>query len=226
MNLSELLSSPPKVHEWDAPGDFTSSGMEEHIFKFMDDVITPKTRSVETGLGISTALFAMKGCIHTCVNPDEPEIQRLKDYCSKNNISTGNVTFLAKRSDEVWFDLRDKTWDFVLVDGCHGFPMPFMDWYFLSIGLKIGGYMVIDDTQIITGGMLKDFLMMESAWKLVAPVSQKTAVFQKVTDFNINNEWAFQPYVKSKTEELENAKKPFPMDFVSRVKRKLIKILS
>ena len=225
MNLAELLSAPPKVHEWN-PGNLTSSGLPEQTFKFMDEVLTPETRSVETGMGISTALFAMKGSKHTCVNPDAAEIERLKDYCSKNNISYQNMTFLPKRSDEVWFDLKDKTWDFVLVDGCHGFPIPFMDWYFLCMGLKVGGYVVIDDTPIVTGGMLKDFLLTESAWKLVEPFSPKTAVFKKVADFNMNNEWIRQPYVLAKTKELEDARKPLPMDFVSRAKRKLIRMLS
>ena len=225
MNINELLSNPPKVHDWDS-GALTSSGLPELTFRFMDKVLTQQTRSVETGMGISTALFAMKGCKHTCINPDSDEIQRLKDYCSSNNVSCDNMTFLAKRSDEVWFELKDKAWDFVLIDGCHGFPIPFMDWYFLTEGLTVGGHLVIDDTQIITGGMLKDFLLTEDAWKLVEPFSKKTAVFQKVAAFNFNKEWMRQPYVLNRTQDLEKATQPLPMDFVSRAKRKIIKMLS
>ena len=226
MNIDELLKSPPKVHNWTNDGQLTSSGLPEAVFRFMDKVLTPQTKSVETGAGISTVLFALKGCNHTCVNPDDEENQRLKEFCKENGVSTDNVTFVAKKSNDSWYELKDQAWDFVLVDGCHGFPTSIVDFYFLSLGLKINGYLIIDDTHIITCALLKDFLITESAWKLVEPFNSKTAIFQKVAEYDAANEWIRQPYVVTKTKELEDAKKPLSMDFASRAKRKLIRILS
>lgn len=222
MTLTTLLDSPPKIHNWSS-GELTSSGLPTPVFEFMDKILSPESRSIETGMGISTALFALKGTIHTCINPDQDEIVRFKEYVNKNDISIKNMIFLCKRSDEVWFDLKENIWDFILIDGCHGFPIPYMDWYFFSQGLKINGYLVIDDTNISTGKELKAFLSGEDAWELIAPFSPKTAVFKKIKDFDYNKEFVFQPYVLKATKAIN--KTNIILDFARRVKRKLKKLL-
>lgn len=218
MTLTTLLDSPPKIHNWGI-GNLSSSGLPNSVFEFMDSILKPESRSIEIGMGISTALFALKGTIHTCVNPDQDEIIRFKDYASRNNISIDNMTFLCKRSDEVWFNLKENIWDFVLIDGCHGFPIPYLDWYFFSHGLKVNGYLVIDDTLISTGKELKDFLIGEDSWKLTCPFSPKTAIFQKIKDFDYNKEFLFQPSVLKATKAINKTNKF--MGFVRVVKSKL-----
>ena len=227
MDLETLLKSPPKVHDW-TPGSgvLTSSGLPEDVFRFMDQVLNSNMKSVETGLGISTALFAMRGCKHTCINPDVEETERLKNYCREMDISYSNVVFLPNTSDKVWFDLRGELWDFVLVDGCHGFPTPFIDWYFLSLGLKVGGYLLIDDTQLWTGQVLRDFLLTEDAWKLIPNLDAKTAVFQKVKEFDPNKEWIYQPFVIGLSNQTKPSRESFVVDFLRRIKRKLGRVLN
>jgi predicted O-methyltransferase YrrM len=220
MTLTSLLKSPPKVHDWGS-GELTSTGFAAEVFEFMEKVLTPESVSIETGIGISTAVFALKAGNHTCVSPDPNEISRFKEYSEKNKISINNITFLCKKSFEVWFNLKDNLWNFVLIDGLHGFPTPFMDWYFLSQGLKVNGYLVIDDTHISTGKTLKDFLLREDSWKIVAPLSEKTAIFQKVKDFDYNKEFIHQAYVLEQTKAINKYKKI--RDFARRVKRKLEK---
>jgi len=223
MTLTTLLSSPPKVHNWDTSGELTSTGLPKEIFEFMDNVLTSESRSIETGIGISTALFALKAGKHICVAPDDNEIARLKDYAERNSISIANITFLCKKSYEVWFDLKDNTWDFILIDGLHGFPTPFMDWYFLSQGLAENGYLVIDDTHISTGKILKEFLLGEDSWKAVAPFSGKTAIFQKVKEFDYNKEFIYQPYILKETKAINKYNKY--RNLAKSVKRKLNKLL-
>lgn len=206
MDLKSILNSPPKVHDWGS-GELTATGLPSPVFEFMDKVLTKQSVSLETGMGISTAVFAIKSGSHTCVTPDKNEIERFKEYAVKNNFSLDNMRFISEKSCEVWNDLKDNSWDFILIDGSHGFPIPFMDWYFFSQGLKINGFIIIDDTHISTGRTLKDFLLKEDAWKLVPPFSKKTVIFQKIKNFDYNKEFSHQPYVIEQTKALNKFKK-------------------
>lgn len=85
ISFKELIESPPKVHNW-GTGAFTSSGLPFKVFEFMSGYLNSKTKSVETGMGITTALFALKGGRHTCISPDSEEIERLKQYAKQKNL--------------------------------------------------------------------------------------------------------------------------------------------
>lgn len=221
MNVASLLNSPPKVHNWGS-GELTSTGLPGGVFEFMDRVLTPESRSLETGIGISTALFAIKSGRHTCIAPDPFEITRLKEYAIYNRIPLTNITFLCKKSFEVWFDLKGRAWDLILIDGLHGFPTPFMDWYFFSQGLVVNGYLVIDDTHISTGKLLKDFLEKEDSWKLIASFSEKTVIFKKIKDFDYNKEFIQQPFILQQTKAINKYRKY--RDLARGVKRRLKRI--
>jgi len=221
-DLDIILNTPPKVHDW-GTGELSSSGMPSEVFKFMDDVINSDCYTIETGLGISPAVFAIKESKHTCITPDGPEIKRLKEYLSNINVSDKNITFLCKKSCDVWFDLKDfKSWDLILIDGLHGFPTPFMDWYFFSQGLKINGYLIIDDTHIATGKYLQEFLKKEESWKLINSFYGKTAIFQKVKEFDHNKEFINQPYILQETKTINKYKRL--RDIITSVKARLKKL--
>jgi hypothetical protein len=220
LTLTSLLTSPPKVHDWGG-GELTSTGLPTPVFEFMNKILTPESQTMETGIGISTAVFSLIGCQHTCVGPDFDEIRRLKEYCFDKDISTDNINFICKKSHEVWCDLKENSWDLILIDGLHGFPTPFMDWYFFSQRLKVNGYLVIDDTHIFTGKILKEFLLNEDSWKMVAPITDKTVIFQKIKDFDYNKEFINQPYILKETVAINKYRKY--RNFAGTVKRKLVK---
>ena len=221
MTLTSLLTSPPKIHDWDG-GELTSTGLPTPVFEFMNKTLTPESKTMETGIGISTAVFSLIGCKHTCVAPDINEISRLKEYCLTKDISNENTNFICKKSYEVWFDLKENSWDLILIDGLHGFPTPFMDWYFFSQGLKVNGYVIIDDAHIFTGKILKEFLLNEDSWKMVAPITDKTVIFQKINDFDYNKEFINQPYILKETLAINKYRKY--RNFAGTVKRKLVKV--
>jgi len=220
MNLASILVSPPKGHVW-GTGELAATGLPSTFFEFMDKVLTKESVSLEIGIGISTAVFAISSGNHTCVAPDPNEIERFKDYARNNNFSFDHIEFLCKKSYEVWSDLKGRSWDFILIDGGHGFPTPFMDWYFFTQGLKINGFIIIDDTHLSTCKTLKDFLIEEDSWKLVPPFSEKTVIFQKIKDFDYNKEFNQQPYILERTASLNKYKKL--RDFPGRMKWKLEK---
>lgn len=84
-----------------------------------------------------------------------------------------------------------------------------MDWYFISSRLKIGGILVIDDIQLWTGRILKEFLLSEPEWKLIEPFADETAVFLKERSYCLSKEWVEQPYVVQRSDSLESQKSKF-----------------
>ncbi len=99
--------------------------------------------------------------------------------------------------------------DLALIDGCHGFPTPFMDWYFISSSLKVGGTLIIDDVQIWTGRILMEFLLAEPEWTLVELFANKTAIFVKEQSYLPWKEFVGQPYVLQQSEALERNESKF-----------------
>jgi hypothetical protein len=192
MNLTELLNSPPVLHESDGkPITYTLS---DEALSFIDEHINSESKTLETGAGISTVLFALKGTEHTCVVPDKAQVERIKEFCRRNQISTQKIDFRIDGSENVLPHLRPTGLDLVLIDGCHGFPAPFIDWYYAGSGLKAGGILIVDDTQIWTGDVLRQFLLAESEWKHECDILSRTAVFRKLKECELLKEWPLQPY--------------------------------
>src|SRR4051812_28382756 len=138
----------------------------EDVARLLDEVLSQGSRTLETGAGLSTIIFAIKGAYHTCVVPDSGLVDRIVEYCSAVGISTSGINFEIGRSEEVLPRLRAHDLDVVLIDGAHAFPIPFIDWFYSArLGLRTGGTLVIDDTQLWMGHLLADFLRCEPGWR-------------------------------------------------------------
>ena len=80
--------------------------------------------------------------------------------------------------------------------------MPYIDWYYTADRLKVGGLLVLDDTQLGPVHVLKEFLSKEPEWQLEENFLPRSAVFRKVRPGScVKNEF-WQPYVVDKTIEL------------------------
>jgi hypothetical protein len=108
------------------------------------------------------------------------------------------VTFVCGNSEEVLPDCDFTDLDIVLIDGGHGFPVPFVDWMFLAKKLRVGGLVIVDDIQIWTGEILRDFMAADHAWRHVRTFG-KAVIFEKITS-DILKDWGGQPYVVSRSE--------------------------
>jgi predicted O-methyltransferase YrrM len=193
MDLQALLDDPPLIHECD--GKLLVWGMSRSILDFIDAHVNQNSKTLETGCGQSTILFAMKGAHHICINPWQSEVDRIKDYCVRHGIPTDRLDFRVDLSVNVLPKIADDQLDFALIDGAHSFPNPFIDWYFISSQLKTGGILLVDDIRIWTGRVLKDFLLGEPEWKLIGLFEENTAVFLKQHDYRTTKDWGEQPYV-------------------------------
>lgn len=186
--LKSLLNTCPAVH-----GDVTF-GIGTDTLRFLDKHVTSESRTLETGAGLSTLVFAYKGAAHTCVTPWDLEVLRIKQHCMKCDIPAEKLTFVVGSSGEVLPRLFDSgPLDLVLIDGGHGFPMPFVDWLYCAPRLNVGGILIVDDTHLWTGAVLRDFLTEDSDWRLEAYFAYGVA-FKKIKLFR-NKEWTEQSFV-------------------------------
>jgi predicted O-methyltransferase YrrM len=194
MKIQELLENPPLIHE-EGSGKMTSWQLSDQVLYFINENIDENSVTLETGAGISTILFALKSSHHTCINPSQEQVNRIKEYCHSHQISTNKINFQIDFSEKVLPSLDISNIDLILIDGSHAFPIPFIDWYYTYRKLKVGGKMIVDDTQLWTGLVLKQFLTLEPEWQINKNSPPRSAIFTKVKKYTEPKWYAQQPYV-------------------------------
>jgi predicted O-methyltransferase YrrM len=192
-HLETLLASPPKLH---GPEGATTDGwrLDNASLRFLASHVATGARTIETGAGVSTIVFALKRARHTCVVPDRRVVRRIRRYCTSAGVSLNTVTFLIGRSEFVLPRLRRSMYEFALIDGRHGFPAPFIDWFYLADRLREGGIVLVDDTWIWTGDVLARFLEASPGWRRCTSLPVSVA-FRKEGNEAQHAEWVDQPFV-------------------------------
>ncbi len=162
--VDRLLASPPLVHPEAENGAVWST--EPTCYRFMAKHVHPGARTLETGAGLSTALFAAWGCEHLSVVPFEHEADVILRYCADHDIPTDTLRFDLRPSEVALPELADTDQrDLVFVDGCHGFPMPIIDWFYGASLLRKDGTIVIDDLQVPqVRSLVEQFLEPDERW--------------------------------------------------------------
>jgi hypothetical protein len=203
MTLQELLDADPQLHD----GGSMSWRASNHILRFLDAHVRPGDRTLEIGAGVTTVLFALKGARHRAVMPFVDEADRILAFCDEHGIGRTGLSFCIDRSDACLprLDLTDL--DLVLIDGAHGFPTPFIDFHYTGGRLKVGGYLIIDDTHLWTGHTLKAFLSQEPGWALETDFAPRSVVFRKIAPYESGENETFQPYVMAETVRLERRRR-------------------
>jgi predicted O-methyltransferase YrrM len=198
VDLQGLLANPPGTHVSKATGEPLPWQIAPRVLELIDASVGSQSRTLETGAGVSTALFALKRCRHTCVVPWTSERDRLHAWGAEAGVSFDNVTFECEPSEDVLPRLGPEPLDFVLIDGGHGFPTPFIDFFYAGRRLRKGGLLAVDDTQIWTGRVLHRFLKDQPGWELVEELRMRSTVFRRTGEPGENGlqEWNEQPYVR------------------------------
>jgi predicted O-methyltransferase YrrM len=178
--LQHLLKENPSFHGRKNAGAHNYS-LDPLVLEWMANNIKEGSTTLETGCGYSTVVLASLACRHTAISPFAEEHRLIDDWCKRQGLPTEQLRFIAQPSQEVVGGLDCRNLDFVLIDGDHAFPVPFIDWYYTADKIREGGYVVVDDTQIATGAILRDFLARDSArWRPVTEIG-RTAVFARAT---------------------------------------------
>ena len=187
MTFSELIRNPPLLHR-DADGSPTNFGLAADALEFLEGTVNSTSRTLETGAGLSTVLFSLKGADHICVTPLREEVLAIERYCNEHGIQTERTRFFVGRSESILPTLTSKNLDLVLIDGRHGFPTPMIDWFYTAAALKNGGHLLLDDTNLWPCRLLREFLDAEPEWKLKHSLA-RGAVFEKVAEGGEEKEW-------------------------------------
>ena len=194
LTIDQLLANPPALHVDQRGAATTAWQGSDGMLRYLDRVLFPGARTLETGAGLSTLVFAINGAEHTVVVPDPTQAERILHWGRSNGVPMHNLRFELERSEDVLPTLEIAGLDVVLIDGAHGFPSPFIDWYYAARHLRVGGTVMVDDTQIWTGAVLRDFLRASPDWEIEREVRFEFAAARRAS-YARSDEWLHQPYV-------------------------------
>jgi predicted O-methyltransferase YrrM len=215
--LEKMLAEPPKLHHGEteirrtvsahdtflkgralngilngSPGCY---GIDPDVARFLYDSVFHQSKTLETGSGISTLVFALKQSDHTAITPNATEIDEIQDYAKANQIPLDRVKFVIEPSDRYLPDCEIKDLDLVLIDGKHAFPWPIIDWFYTADRLKEGGILVLDDVQMPSVSILKDFITEDPRWQFVRSFGRRTLAVKKAAPAIHDVAWHMQPYI-------------------------------
>ena len=194
--LNSIVKERPFVHPRKDGGQ-RCIGLDKNVLNYLFDVLKPTMQTLETGCGLSTLVFALAGCLHTAIVPNEAHIIETKKAAKDLGVSFDSVDFIVARSENCLPHFtHSKSLDVVLIDGGHAFPIPFIDWFYTNRILEEGGLLFIDDIDLKTINILYSFLEQQPEWELLK-VIHKTAVYRKLEKTEIEDVWDYwqkQPF--------------------------------
>lgn len=192
ISLDRLLAEVPSVHQQRR----VTWGIDERLARFLDSALRPGHVTLETGAGLSTLVFLRAGVSrHFAIAPEGDEFAVIRDFATANDIPTHGFSPIVGNSQDILPTLDTPPLDVVLIDGDHSFPAPFVDWHYTADRLAIGGLMIVDDIQIVTGTILADFMGADPKWALIQRVPERFAIFRKLAHPIADGAWMAQPYL-------------------------------
>jgi hypothetical protein len=188
-----IFDRPPRVHP-NAPNGAvwrTNWG----CYEFMAGMVGPGDRTLETGTGISTVMFAAWGCEHLAIVPSEYQANVIMDYCNEMGIDTSHLRF-DLRSSEIGLPAMERSpeLDLVFIDGAHGFPLPIIDWFYGAGLLRRGGVVVFDDVKLpAVSNLLNSYLERDDRWERIdgTPVWR---AYRRLSEGPLDGDELLQPF--------------------------------
>jgi hypothetical protein len=207
--LERYLSDLPLLHTWDSGATWNTGGFCRETFEAIHPFVVELSDILETGAGNSTIFFLLhKPRRLVSIAPDAGLFERIHAYCDRNGIDRSCCATYVDCSEWVLPTLaRDQQFDFILIDGGHGWPVVFVDFCYATAMLRQGGILAIDDTQLHSIKELGRFLMCQPEFQFVMQ-NGKTALFRKVTNARSLPDWVGQPYIVSRTDEHQRSHNP------------------
>lgn len=181
----ELRAAPPGLH---GQGD-EYWGLAWAALAWLERNVHEGMKTLETGAGSSTIVFAAAGAEHEAVTPDADEEGRIRGACERLGVDSSSVTFRIGPSHEVLPSLKRRELDLVLVDGAHGFPYPILDWWYLAPRVRVGGLMLLDDAYMPPVAAIVDALRAQPGWEVAAAIGHRTVAVRKLSDELPHFDW-------------------------------------
>jgi hypothetical protein len=192
--MATVVASPPNIHRGGKGVWMT----EESCYEFMARQVRPGWRTLETGCGVSTVLFAGWGCDHLCVVPVPEQRDGILEYCTEHEIEQGSLSFDLRGSEVALPELpAEAVYDLVFIDGSHGFPLPIIDWFYGAGHLREGGVVILDDRQLPQVNLLVEwFLDRDPRWESLQSTS-KWAAYRRHSSGTLSEIQTSQPFLES-----------------------------
>jgi predicted O-methyltransferase YrrM len=192
--VEELIASPPELHFNDEGPQHWAVG--SNVLRWLASNVRSDWGTLETGCGHSSIVFMLTGAEHTIVAPHPWEHERAREWVEARGFPTDRARSVVEVSQRVLPTLPDASLDLGFIDGGHGFPTPFIDWYYIAERLRPGGWMLVDDMHIPTCRLLHDFMKAERGrWEHVG-IIDNTSLFRRGEEILIPREdWPAQPWV-------------------------------
>lgn len=200
--VEALIKDDPMVHDWGQ--GLVRGGLHGEILKtlatyLLDEFGEGEFRSLETGAGLSTLVFAAaRPSQHFAINPDIGLRDRIIDEAGRRGIELDTMKYIPEFSEDVLPDLaKSNVIDIALIDGGHGWPSVFVDFCYANKMLRQFGIMVVDDILLYPCTQLYMLLKHQPGWKLEKTVYAKTAFFRKEYDQVRLPDFGGQPFLKN-----------------------------
>jgi predicted O-methyltransferase YrrM len=203
--VDEILADPPVVHPMEA-GPAPRMGVwatEPSCYRFLAERCRPGTRTLETGSGLSTVLFAALGAEHICCTAGQEEADRVLAHCTSRGIPTDHLRFEVGSSSRTLpaLEAAGTTRDLVLIDGSHAFPLPAIDWFYGAALLERGGVLVVDDLRLPAVRVLTRFLDQDPRWQHVGG-TRKWRAWERQTSGTLSEDWTEQSFYRTPKDRL------------------------
>ena len=208
MELEKYLQNIPLLHSWDGGVSWNTGGFDRHHLRCMIDTICShfsEARIVETGAGNSTISFLFcnpKEVVSIC--PVEDVFQRIYDFCKYQSIPATRLRSVIGKSEwelpEVAKNARrlGLSYDFALIDGCHGWPAVFVDFCYMNSLTEKNSLIMLDDIELHSVRELGKFLLEQPGFALIKDLG-RAWIFQKTSAASSLPWWGAQPYIVRKS---------------------------
>jgi hypothetical protein len=201
MEFEAYLEALPNLHSWDGGKNWNTGGFgKEHLAPLRQFLIDQQvSRIVETGAGNSTITFLLSRPAEVLsIAPDADLFGRIEAFCSGQGIPLAPWRKITGPSQ--WELPRIATerkgqFDFALLDGCHGWPIVFIDYFYTNAMVRPGGYLMLDDVGLHSIAELVRFLKEQPGHEVALDLG-KAIVFKRTIRDGNWSEWNSQPYIK------------------------------
>lgn len=191
--IAELARTRPAFHR-SAQGEATDWGVLPGTLSLIATHIRDGARTLETGAGASSVVFAASGAFHTVISPIADEHQAVCAWCMERGIATDRLVFKAESSAEGDALRRSAELDVVFLDGRHSFPAPMVDWHYAANALRVGGVMILDDVPIPSVGLLHRFMSDDAGWAVLGGADNRAVAYRKLAEMNEGDAWRDQRF--------------------------------
>jgi hypothetical protein len=135
-------------------------------------------RTLETGCGAATVVFAAQRAHHTVISPVVDEHERVQRYLEQAGIDSSRLVFIVGSFDLILPHLcTERILDTAFIDGEHAFPYPAIDCHYITRSLEIVGKLIIDDVPIPSAAYVFRYMQSDPSWRLDGILDEQAAAF-------------------------------------------------